>query len=237
MLNPGHRYIHALWTRSIGGRQDSTGSVTRSDLLMLYSIIEHYPIHLGHLLAELLYHQGTHSRLGAIFAGPFITRLIKGMGLLDQTQGMKIVGSMTPLGVQTLVSMGIIERVGDRIRLVQTQGARAQDPGPSQETDTESESEAEPSGARSHDGFSFGEFRDEVRAQIQSLDRGQQEFRAEVRSQIQGLERGHQEIITVHHRLERDLAEILSFIRGSSSSVGTASAASTHSAPSLTPDP
>ena len=47
--NPAYRYIQVLLSRSIGGRSDSTGVVTRTDLLMLYSIVEHYPIHVGHL--------------------------------------------------------------------------------------------------------------------------------------------------------------------------------------------
>ncbi|WP_375706372.1 hypothetical protein, partial [Bartonella sp. CL2QHWL] len=92
-----HRYIHALLARGVGGRSDSTGVVSRADLLMMYSILERYPIHLGHLFAELISHQATSTRLGAIFAGPYITRLIRGLGLIEHTQGMRVVSAVAPL--------------------------------------------------------------------------------------------------------------------------------------------
>lgn len=91
MPEPAHRYIHKLLARSIVGRLDSTGVVTHPDLLMMYNILERYPLHLGHLFANVLTHQGHSTRLGGIFVKPYIMRLIQGLGLIKHTQGMTIV--------------------------------------------------------------------------------------------------------------------------------------------------
>lgn len=83
---------------------------------MLYSIIERYPIHLGHLFAELFVNQGTYTRLGSIFAGPYITHMIRGMGLIEHSRDMHIVGGFSPLGMATMFSMGMVEKHGDTCR-------------------------------------------------------------------------------------------------------------------------
>lgn len=57
LSNPAHQYIHALLTRGVGGKLDCTGVMSCSDFIMMYSIIEHYPIHLGHPFANMLTHQ------------------------------------------------------------------------------------------------------------------------------------------------------------------------------------
>ena len=142
MSNPAYRYIQALLSRSIGGRSDSTGVVTRTDLLMLYSIVERYPIHLGHLFATLIAHQGISIRLGSIFVGPYITRMIRGLGLIELTRGMKVVGSIAPLGMPTLLSIGMVRKSGTTYRLKQHEGRSARDPGPSHDTETGSDSES-----------------------------------------------------------------------------------------------
>ena len=142
MSNPAYRYIQALLSRSIGGRSDSTGVVTRTDLLMLYSIVEHYPIHLGHLFGVLLAHQGTSIRLGSIFTGPYIMRMIRGLRLIELARGMRIVGSIVPLGMPTLLSIGIVKKSGTTYRLERHGGRNARDPGPSHDIETESDSES-----------------------------------------------------------------------------------------------
>lgn len=80
-----------MLTRGTRGRLDLTGVGSLSDLLMLYNIFERYPLHLGYFFANMLAHQGYYVCLGAIFTGPYITRLIRGMGLIERTQGMQIV--------------------------------------------------------------------------------------------------------------------------------------------------
>lgn len=105
------------------------GMVLCTNLLMVYSILERYPLHMGHLFAEILSHKGKFIRLGAIFAGPYITRLIRGMRLMKRTQGMKVVDAITMLRILTLVSIRIIERRGNTYHLQRHHGMSTQDPG------------------------------------------------------------------------------------------------------------
>lgn len=81
ILNPTHLYMHALFTRGIRGWLDLTGVVSCANILMLYSIIEHYPLHMENLITEVLAHQGQFVHLQTIFVGPYITQMIRGMGL------------------------------------------------------------------------------------------------------------------------------------------------------------
>ena len=227
MSNPAYRYIQALLSRSIGGRSDSTGVVTRTDLLMLYSIVERYPIHLGHLFATLIAHQGISIRLGSIFVGPYITRMIRGLGLIELTRGMKVVGSIAPLGMPTLLSIGMVRKSGTTYRLKQHEGRSARDPGPSHDTETGSDSESKSAPAPEP----------EPKGSLASLEASFAEFRIEVSQQLQTLERGQRELAASQSRIESSVAEVLSYLRCSASSVGTSSAATTHTASSLPPAP
>lgn len=56
----------------ITGRVDNTGVVGWQELLFLYSMTEHRPIHLGYMLADFIAHQGQYVRLCMIFSGPYI---------------------------------------------------------------------------------------------------------------------------------------------------------------------
>lgn len=56
-VQPCHCYIHAILARCIGGRLDSLGVVSRSDLLIVYSIFKRYLFYLEHLFADVLSHQ------------------------------------------------------------------------------------------------------------------------------------------------------------------------------------
>ncbi|KAJ0985422.1 hypothetical protein J5N97_003778 [Dioscorea zingiberensis] len=118
MFNPVHRFIHALVSRSISGRDDSTGVVTVTDLFILYSILERVPIHLGYVFVDYLVHQGTHTRLRTITAGPYITCLIIGMGLEEKTEDMERLQLLAALGMSTLCQMGRVRHAGGRYRLV-----------------------------------------------------------------------------------------------------------------------
>ncbi|KAJ0962269.1 hypothetical protein J5N97_030097 [Dioscorea zingiberensis] len=113
-----HRFILALVSRSIAGQDDNTGKVTISDLFILYSIFERVPIHLGYVVADYLVHQGTHTRLKTITAGPYITRLIIGMGLEEKTEGMERLQLMIGLGMSTLFQMVLVKHSGSRYTLV-----------------------------------------------------------------------------------------------------------------------
>ena len=83
--------------------------VTHSDLNIIFNMFERYPIHLRHLFADLIAHQGQYAHLGMIFVGPYITLLIRGMGLLERTRTMDVIGDMAPLGTSTLLSIGLME--------------------------------------------------------------------------------------------------------------------------------
>ena len=87
---------------------------------------------------------------------------------------MKVVGSIAPLGMPTLLSIGIVKRSGTTYRLKQHEGRNARDPGPSHDTETESDSESEsapapepePKGSLSSLEASFAEFRIEISQQL-----------------------------------------------------------------------
>ncbi|KAJ0962200.1 hypothetical protein J5N97_030028 [Dioscorea zingiberensis] len=134
MSDPVQRFIHALVRRSIAGRDDSTGKVTISHLFTLYSIFERVPIHLGYVLTDYLVHQGTHTRLKTITAGPYITRLIISMGLEEKTEGTERLQLMTGLGMSTFCQMGLVKHSGSRYILVSQSADNSED-------DEESDSE------------------------------------------------------------------------------------------------
>lgn len=115
----GHRYIHGILSHGVGGRSDNTVVATCTDLLMMYSVIEHYSTNLGHHFADLLVHQGTFADLGAIFTGPYITHLIRGMRLILHTQVMHVVCNTTSIRMATLFAMGLVEKHGDKFALLQ----------------------------------------------------------------------------------------------------------------------
>ncbi|KAJ0985465.1 hypothetical protein J5N97_003821 [Dioscorea zingiberensis] len=118
MTNMVHRFIHALVSRSIVGRDDSTGKVIVTDLFFPYSIFERVPIHLGYVLSDYLVHQETHTRFKTITAGPYITRLIIGLGLEEKTEGMERLQHMTAMGMSTLCQMGLVKHFGSHYTLV-----------------------------------------------------------------------------------------------------------------------
>jgi len=97
----------------VSGRGDNTGVLSRQELLYLYSMEHRVPLHMGHVVAEYLRHQGQYARVGAIFSGPYITRLIMGMGLVETIRGAERTMVPAPLSLETLRQMGLIQRRGD----------------------------------------------------------------------------------------------------------------------------
>ncbi len=84
------------------------------------------PLHLGHAVASYLSHQGQYARVGVIFAGPFITRLAMGLGWMDAIRGVAKETVPAPLGIETLLMMGLVRRAGPGVyRLVPPQAAAA----------------------------------------------------------------------------------------------------------------
>lgn len=76
--------VHIIIGRSFTRRGESTEVVGWQELLFLFSLVEHHPIHLGYVLEDLITHQGQHVCLGTIFVDSYITQLIRGMGLGDR---------------------------------------------------------------------------------------------------------------------------------------------------------
>ena len=105
-----HRYIHAILSRSITGRGDGTGALSRTDLLYLYSMTQGVPLHLGHVVADFFRHQSQYLRTGALFVGPYVTRLMFQMRLMLSVRGKERVSTPTPLGLVTLRLMGVVRR-------------------------------------------------------------------------------------------------------------------------------
>ena len=68
---PVHYYVRTLLSRTIAGRGDNTGVINHSELYMMYSMTEWYPIHLGPILANLIARQAQHALFGTIFEGPY----------------------------------------------------------------------------------------------------------------------------------------------------------------------
>jgi len=56
LTHTAHRYVHAILSRSVSGRGDSTGVLSRHELLYLHSMVQRVPLHHGHIVAEYLRH-------------------------------------------------------------------------------------------------------------------------------------------------------------------------------------
>lgn len=63
-------------------------------------------------MAEYLHHQGQYARLGVLFSGSYITRLIMGMCLLDMIRGAKKIIVPSSLGLETMRFIGMVRRYG-----------------------------------------------------------------------------------------------------------------------------
>lgn len=99
-------------SHSLRGRADSTRVVSRMDLLIMYSMINSYAVNLTYVVVECISHHNQHPPVGAIFAGPCITRLVRGMNALGCIRSMERVGGAIPLGIQTLRAIGLLKCCG-----------------------------------------------------------------------------------------------------------------------------
>lgn len=55
------------------------------------STMNGFHLHLGYEVAASISHQGINPRIGALFVGPYITRLIRRMGILERVDRMRVV--------------------------------------------------------------------------------------------------------------------------------------------------
>lgn len=63
---------------------------------------KHVPIHLGYVVAQSIAHQASDAHVGVLHAGSYITRLVRGMGQLQDIECMRFVVDTIPLGIETL---------------------------------------------------------------------------------------------------------------------------------------
>lgn len=75
---------------------------------------------MGHILLEYLLHQGQYARVGVLFSGLYITRLIMGMGLMDPIQGAEKIIVPSTLGLEDMRLMGMIKRYRDEVYVMIT---------------------------------------------------------------------------------------------------------------------
>lgn len=74
-------------------------------------MVDGFHLHLGYEVAVSIAHQGTNPYIGALFICPYITRVIRHMGLLQGTDCMRIVKRFAAMSLETLRSMGMPQRV------------------------------------------------------------------------------------------------------------------------------
>ncbi|CAH9104930.1 unnamed protein product, partial [Cuscuta epithymum] len=104
-----YRIIHALLSSTITGKAEVAGKVTQTDLFCLYCMIHNRRPHMGYLLAKLLHRQAT-NHIKAIFAGPFITRMLTRMGFGDRFLRMEESSSFVALTRLPEVNTGVARR-------------------------------------------------------------------------------------------------------------------------------
>ena len=110
LRSPLLSYMHRLLAQSINATRDSPGVVGEHDLFYLYSMRERYPIHLGYAVANFIMGQAQRRKTAALYAGHFITHLVRGMGLWSELPPMELMCRMAPLGISTLTAMHMIQR-------------------------------------------------------------------------------------------------------------------------------
>lgn len=57
-------------------------------------MVDQTPYHLSFVVADSFHHQASNARGRTIFVGPFITRFLRGMGLLGDIDHMPTVGRL-----------------------------------------------------------------------------------------------------------------------------------------------
>ena len=111
--SPALRYLHNLLAHSISGRSQSTGSMTRQDLFYLYCIVERVHCHLGFAFAHYVMNLVTRSRIKAITAGAFITRIARSVGVPVRSPPFRLECRMKSMIMEVLRNLQLVERQRD----------------------------------------------------------------------------------------------------------------------------
>lgn len=117
LINPAHRYIHALMSISLMGWADSTGVMLCMDLLIMYYMIHHHSLNLGHVVAKCIARYNQNPPIELILTGPYITHLAKGMNAKGHDCIMEWDGGTISLELQTPCAIGIMEHQGSTYML------------------------------------------------------------------------------------------------------------------------
>ncbi|CAH9082912.1 unnamed protein product [Cuscuta epithymum] len=91
-----YRVIHALLSSTVSGRAEKGGKVSSTDFFCLYCMIHGRRPIFGALFAGLFARQASY-RVKELFAGPYITRMMKAMGYGDRLEGMTVVEHIYPM--------------------------------------------------------------------------------------------------------------------------------------------
>lgn len=74
-------------------------------------MIDELHLHLGHEVAVSISHQGIDPRFEALLVGPYITRLIRRICILEGTDRIRVVDGVAPMILKTVRSIGMLQRV------------------------------------------------------------------------------------------------------------------------------
>lgn len=110
LRSPTLKYIHFILSHTLTRRNDSIGVISCGDFNFLLNMIDGFYLHLGYEVAVSILHQGTDPRIGALFVGPYITHLIRCMGILKGADRLRVVGGVGAMTLETLSSMGMLQR-------------------------------------------------------------------------------------------------------------------------------
>ncbi|CAH9098947.1 unnamed protein product [Cuscuta epithymum] len=121
-----YRIIHALLSSTITGKAEVASKVTQTDLFCLYCMIHNRKPHMGYLIAKLLHRQAT-NHIKAIYVGPFITRLLTGMGFGGRFLRMEESSSFVSLTRLPEVNTGVARSRTQPAAAVGGGGQRADD--------------------------------------------------------------------------------------------------------------
>lgn len=103
LRSPALRVIQALLNGTISGWNRCINNITITKFKYLMSMVDRTPYHLGYVITDSFHHQETNTRGHTIFIWPYITRLIKGMGLLADMDHLYTVGGYNPISLCSLL--------------------------------------------------------------------------------------------------------------------------------------
>lgn len=108
LKSPAMRVIHALLCYIITRRNHYTSNNTMTGFKYLLSMVDRTLYYSGYVITNSFHQQAIDTKGHTIFTEPYITRLIKGMGLLGDMNHLPTVGWYNPISLHSLHMMGPI---------------------------------------------------------------------------------------------------------------------------------